>query len=260
MPQPEITVAVPSLNQGKFLHHALESIFSQGINVEVFVVDGGSTDDSIEVIKRWENKLAGWRSHADSGQSAAINEAIAAGTAPYVCWLNSDDFYYPNGLQTLLNTLKGCQNPAVYGNCWNVTQAGRKFLPYITLPFSRRLLANYCFIAQPSTLIRRSAWEEVGGLDESLHMAMDYDLWWKIYLKFGALEYSPKFVSANRTHSETKTQNHLDDHYRESAEVVIKYYGCVPKKWILLKPIMLIFRRMTKMAASMGHRNNTPPH
>src|SRR5215204_1618297 len=80
---PIVTIAVPSYNQGRFLQEALTSIFDQGLPVEVFVADAGSTDCSLNIIKTFESRLAGWRSHADRGQAAAINEGIASGHAPY---------------------------------------------------------------------------------------------------------------------------------------------------------------------------------
>ena len=80
-----ITVAVPSFNQGEYLDDTLTSIFEQNVPVEVFVMDGGSTDTSLDVIRKWEPKLTGWRSRKDNAQAAAINEGIELGTAPYVC-------------------------------------------------------------------------------------------------------------------------------------------------------------------------------
>jgi hypothetical protein len=121
MMEPIVTIAVPSYNQGRFLDDALSSIFSQNVPVEVFVLDGGSSDNSVEVIRKWEHKLAGWRSYADGGQAAAINEGIAQGKAPYVCWLNSDDWFLAGGLVKLLVELQGHTNsPAVYGRAWNL--------------------------------------------------------------------------------------------------------------------------------------------
>ena len=125
MTEPLITVAVPSFNQGQFLDKTLQSIFSQDVPVEVFVLDGGSTDNSVEIIKKWESRITWWRSEPDDGQSAAINEGIAKGKAPYVCWLNSDDYFLPGGLDTLCNALRNDQQkPAVYGKCLAVKPNG----------------------------------------------------------------------------------------------------------------------------------------
>ena len=103
---PVVTIAVPSYNQGSFLQDALTSVFDQGFPVEVFVADAGSTDGSVDVIKTFESRLAGWRSHADRGQATAINEGIARGTAPYVGWLNSDDKLLGGGLKRLVDALE----------------------------------------------------------------------------------------------------------------------------------------------------------
>lgn len=235
---PQITIAVPSYNQGRFLDAALESIFSQNVPVEVFVLDGGSQDDSVEVIRKWEHRLAWWRSEPDKGQAAAVNEGVRMGTAPYVCWLNSDDLFLQNGLLTLLECLKLPEEyPAVYGKAWNITEEGRRKGPYRTGGFNVRHLANRCFVSQPATLICRDAWETVGGLDETLHMAFDYDLWWKLYKKFGPLTYVDEFVAANRRHDATKTTRKRKEHYLEAMQIVRKYYGRVPLKWYLSWPV-----------------------
>lgn len=240
---PLVTIAVPSLNQGRFLDDALASIFQQQVPVEVFVLDGGSTDNSVDVIKKWESRLAGWRSGVDDGQASAINEGIARGTAPFVCWLNSDDLFLPCGLSTLLGELQAsAESPAVYGRSWNLVQKTGKQTPVWVEPFDEKRLALRCIISQPATLIRRSAWDLVGGVDGQLHMAMDYDLWWRLYKQVGALHFLDKFVAVNRDHEATKTKTLRHRHYQEAMAVVHKYHGRVPLKWWLAQPYAVWFK------------------
>lgn len=243
MVEPLVTVAVPSFNQGRFLDDALTSIFQQEVPVEVFVLDGGSSDNSLEVIRKWEHRLAGWRSHTDDGQAAAINEGIAQGRAPYVCWLNSDDWFLPGGLTKLVaESEKYPDVPAVYGRAWNVVQKSGKRYPVWVEPFIERRLALRCIISQPATLIRRAAWESVGGVDGKLHMAMDYDLWWRLFKQVGPLRFLDDFVAVNREHEATKTKTQRRRHYQEAIKVVRKHYGRVPWKWWLAQPYAVWFK------------------
>lgn len=248
---PLITVAVPSFNQGRYLSDALESIFHQGLPVEVFVADGGSTDNSLAIIEKWRDRLAWWRSGPDGGQAAAINEAISHGTAPFVCWLNSDDTYLENGLKILLSFLQSHpEAPFAYGRTWNTDERGSFTKPYWTGKFSEWHMAQRCLISQPATLIRREAWEAVGGLDEDLQLSMDYDLWWKILRRCGPPVFVPEFVATNRVHEQTKTSSQRRRHYAESVAVVRRYTGGVPLKWRLAWPwsVWLKSRRSKQQA------------
>lgn len=254
---PEITVVVPSFNQGQFLDAALDSIFSQNVAVEVFVLDGGSQDCSVKVIRKWEHRLTWWRSRPDNGQVAAINEGVQRGKAPYVCWLNSDDFFLPQGLSILLDCIRSSgEAAAVYGRAWNTTEDGKKKGGYPTGDFNVWHFANRCLISQPATLIRRDAWEAVGGLDERLTMAFDYDLWWRLYKVYGPLVHVDEFVAANRRHDATKTTIKRREHYTEAMQIVRKYYGRVPLKWYVSWPVRVTGWQMLQWAkAKMFHVN-----
>ncbi|CAB1275130.1 glycosyltransferase [Candidatus Nitrosacidococcus tergens] len=237
--KPLITLAVPSYNQGNYLEQALRSIFSQSLPIEVFVLDGGSQDQSISIIKKWEPYLAGWRSYPDQGQTAAINEGIAQGNAPFVGWLNSDDWLLPKGLSTLLRALQSSQfknTPFAYGQSWNFYEKNHTFRPVWVEPFYENRLALRCIISQPATLIRRFAWEEVRGVSEQFQLAMDYDLWWRLFRRFGSPHFIDQFIAVNRVHTETKTNTQPRLHYQEAIKIVRQHYGEVPLKWWFFQP------------------------
>lgn len=244
---PLVTIAVPSFNQGRFLDDALTSIFTQQVPVEVFVMDAGSTDQSVDVIKKWAPHLAGWRSRPDDGQAAAINEGLALASAPFVCWLNSDDWFLPGGLSSLIKAIQAHpKSPAVYGRSWNVVQKTGKRAPVWVEPFDERRLALRCIVSQPATLIHRAAWEAIGGVDSHLHMAMDYDLWWRLFKRFGALQFVDDFVAVNRDHDATKTKTLRRRHYQEATSVVRKYHGRLPLKWRLAQPYAEWFKSLIR--------------
>lgn len=246
--KPIITIAIPSYNQGIYLDKAISSVFEQNLSVEVFVIDGGSTDNSLEIIKKWEPQLSGWYSEKDNGQSSAVNKGIALGSAEYVCWLNSDDWLLPGALVRLLDFLeKNRECPAVYGKVWNYDQkTGRKKSVWVE-PFSRKRLALRCIISQPGTLIRRSVWDRLSGLDESLGMVMDYDFWWRILNRFGPLVFLDEFVAVNRDHGLTKTNSLRKKHYKEAIEIVRRHYGSVPLKWWLYQPYSVWYKSLLQL-------------
>jgi hypothetical protein len=240
---PVVTVAVPSLNQGRFLEAALTSIFAQGIAVEVFVADAGSTDATIDVIQRFAHRLAGWRSQPDAGQAAAINECMALGHAPYVAWLNSDDLYLPGGLSTLVHALASqTAAPAVYGRARNIDADGLALGRVWTEPFNASRLATRCIVSQPASLVRREVWSALDGLDTRLDMAFDYDLWWRISRSYGSLGHVDQEIACNRDHAGTKTRNRRARHYAEALAVVRQHHGRVPLKWWLAWPYAVWWR------------------
>ena len=241
----KVTVAVPSSNQGAFIDQALQSIFDQLVDVEVFVADAGSADGTLDVIRKWEARLAGWRSFPDHGKGAAINESIAKGSAPYVCWIDSDDWLLPGALSRLLDPLERDSRLAMsYGRAWHFQDGTHGTRPVFTRPFSEAWMAQLNIIAQPATLIRRSAWDAVGGVEETLAMAMDYDLWWKLFKRFGAPAYVPEYVAVEREHRGTRAAMNRVLSYREAMSVVRKHHGRVPLKWYLAQPYAVWWRSL----------------
>lgn len=245
MSEPVVTIAIPSLNQSKFLDRAIESVFSQGVEVEVFLMDGGSSDGTLEVIYKWSDMLAGWRSYSDDGQSAAINEGIFKGRAPFVAWLNSDDYFLPGALRSLVSCLQEQSSfPMVYANSLSENQISGSQKKTWVEKFSEDRLAKRCIISQPATLIRRSVWEDVQGLNVNLFMAMDYDLWWRIYRAFGAPFFLDEIVSVNATHPETKTNKYRELHFSESMSVVKLHNGFIPTRWWLAYPYSVLLKAL----------------
>jgi glycosyltransferase involved in cell wall biosynthesis len=179
---PKISVITPSYNQGKFLEQTIRSVLLQGYpNLEYIIIDGGSSDESVNIIKRYEQFLTFWVSERDRGQSHAINKGFARSTGEIMCWLNSDDFYLPGTLLTVAENLTG-KTPAgaVVGHCIQVYEDGRP--PYRgTGQYSglERLLQFWkgYQMHQPSIFWKREVFEKVGYLDESHHYIMDFDYW-----------------------------------------------------------------------------------
>ena len=230
-----VAIVVPNLNQGRFLGAALDSLLSQsGPAVEIAVMDAGSRDESLDVIRRYESRLVYWRSGPDGGQAAAINEGVRRlGAAQYVGWLNADDVLLPGALHRLaahLTAHPACV--AVYGRAHITDGDGRVTGEFPTRPFSRRRLASTSIICQPASLIRRSAWIGIGGLDESLSVSLDYELWWRLS-RTGTLDFVPELVACSRDHESTKTRRQQDRMYAESFQALRRHLGYVPWRWCL---------------------------
>jgi GT2 family glycosyltransferase len=230
-----VAIVVPSLDQERFLAEALDGVFAQtGVELAVAVLDGGSRDDSLAVIRRYEDRLSYWRSAPDRGQAAAINEGITRlRRTDYVGWLNADDVLLPGALRRMgayLDAHRECV--AVYGEAHVIDEVGRVVGRFPTRPFGRRALARTSIICQPGSLIRRSAWEAVGGLDDSLDMCLDYDLWWRLS-KLGPIGFLPELVASSRDHAATKTRGRQDRLYEEAFVVLRRHLGYVPWRWCL---------------------------
>ena len=237
--QTGFTVVTPSHNQAQFLEHTLRSVLEQDVpNVEYMVLDGGSTDGSVDILRRYERQLSFWRSEPDGGQTAAVNWGWQRARGQILAWLNSDDYYYPGALRIVADHF--ARNPAailVYGVCEYVDPDG-KSLGYAGVPFSlRTMIYSRDIVPQPSAFVRREAIELVGGLDESLNYSMDYDFFLRI-AKRSAPIFIPQVLAAATIHPMAKTTKDRDLARQETHRVRLRHASRPGRLVVRLQPLM----------------------
>jgi len=202
--QPKVSIITPSYNQAEFLGSTIRSVLRQDYpNLEYGIVDGGSRDSSIEVIREFEDRLSWWVSETDRGQSQAINKGIARSSGEIIAWLNSDDLYLPNAINEAVSSFERFDADMVFGNAIIINEHGHPLNELVFDEWDVEDLIRFRVICQPAVFMKRKVWEEVNGLDPDLHYLMDHHLWIKIAAKF-SVKYIPSFWAASRYHTEAK--------------------------------------------------------
>jgi glycosyltransferase involved in cell wall biosynthesis len=207
---PVISVVTPSFNQGRYLEDTITSVLDQNYpNLELIVCDGGSTDESIEVIRKYEKHLAWWCSEQDKGQTDAINKGLRRATGQILAYLNSDDFFLPNAFHYVAQAYQAHPEAGLYtGN--GLIVDGRKANPRLYMReigyTYDSMLRGSCYLLQPSTFINRKAWDKAGEFDDTLRFAMDLDYWLRIGRDFDVVLLNEP-LSAWRMHEDIKTAN-----------------------------------------------------
>ena len=258
--QPLVSIITPSFNQSRYIEATIRSVLAQDYpNIEYLIVDGGSNDGTVEIIKKYtlESDGAGaplsknqkqasglrsrsidwWVSEKDKGQTDAINKGFARARGQILAWLNSDDTYEPGAVSAAVKYLQGHPEVGlVYGDCNFINEAGRVIGKFGSAQTDQHLLRQgYVHIPQQTMFFRASLWRQVGPLDPSFYFAMDYDLWTRIAAR-AELKYVPQTWANFRLHTTGKTIV-ADDrcwpemvrvHYRDGGSffsvIVAKYY------------------------------------
>ena len=220
-PALRVSIVTPSYNQARFLEQTMRSVLDSAYPaLEYFVMDGGSTDASVEIIKKYEQRLAGWVSEKDKGQADAINKGLRQATGAIVAWLNSDDYYLPGAIQRAVRAFE--ENPQaglVYGNVLSVDADSQPFNLQVFQPFDLLDLMSFRIISQPAVFIRQSVLMQAGLLDPSFHCLLDHHLWLRM-LRLAPSVYLPETLAAARYHPEAKNLARTADFGREAFRVV----------------------------------------
>lgn len=203
---PLVTIVTPSFNQADFLERTILSVLNQDYpNIEYIVIDGGSTDGSVDIIKKYEDRIAFWISEPDNGQSQAINKGFKKATGEIFNWLNSDDLLMPSATTIAVHYLgKHPDCGMVYGDRLIVDE-NDNVLACVELPYFRRCFYRFGrFLPQETGFFRRDLWNRVNGLDENLHISMDRDLWLK-FMKISRIYHIPFVMGSWRQHASAKS-------------------------------------------------------
>ena len=205
MTDPLVSIITPSYNQARFLEATLQSVLRQDYpNIEYIVVDGASTDGSLEIIKNYADRLAWWVSEPDNGQGDAINKGFRRATGEIVAWLNSDDLYLPGAVKEAVETFQA--HPAaglVFGDAVSADAEGRLLNHFPTGDLELAALLRFQIICQPSAFMRRTVLEKVNYLDPSYHFFLDHQLWIRM-AREAEIVYRERTWAVSRYHAEAK--------------------------------------------------------
>ena len=225
--KPLVSIITPSYNQGKFIRETIESVLSQDYdNFEYIIIDGGSTDNTADIVKDYENRLT-FIMEQDNGQSNAINKGFIMAKGEIVAWLNSDDLYEPHCISRAVKEFEeNAKLALLYGEGYIIDENSNKIRIFEhTQEFDYWKLVNFWdYIMQPTAFFKKTYLQKVGYLDEQLHYCMDWDLWIKL-AAVGEVKYIPDLLACSREYADTKTNTGGDKRLEEIVCLLQKYSG-----------------------------------
>ena len=235
-----VSVITPSFNQGYFIRETIESVLKQDYpNLEHIVMDGGSTDGTLQILQEFSQSDPRFRfvSEHDRGQSHAINKGLAMARGEIIGWLNSDDTYQPDAIRKAVDAFN--QQPGwavVHGKCLVIDEKSQVISALHVTPVNFQKLFDGCFICQPAAFIRKSVFQEMGGVDESLNFCMDYDLWIRIS-KQHTFGYLDEYLASARRHPTSKSVAQWGSvGIPEVLNTIEKHYGRLSQMWAAFAP------------------------
>lgn len=228
---PRITVITPSFNQAPFIAQCIDSVLDQNYpNLQYLVVDGGSTDDTLDILRNYRDRIV-WKSERDRGQSDAVNKGLRAAEGEIIGWLNSDDYYLPDCLQRIAQCFAANPNAAmVYGRALMVDRDGDTIREYPTFKLHRDDLRRKCYVCQPTVFVRRSVLEEVGLLNDALDICLDYE-WWLRISRSHEMAFCDHILAASRHYDTTKTATRRLRALVEAGYLMRQHFGAAFWRW-----------------------------
>ncbi len=232
MSDPLVSIVTPTLNSQQYLAETIDSILSQNYPaIEYIVVDGGSTDSTLDILARYPGRLR-LISGRDKGPSDAIYKGLQQARGEIVAWLNADDTFLPGAVRTAVDYLTAHPDTdVVYGEGWWIDEAGKVISRYPTLAWDPSVLERDCFICQPAAFLRATAYRRCP-LDPDINLPFDYDLWIRMARLGMRVDSIPDYLANSRMHSGAKTLRERDLVFQASMDLLQRHYGYVPFSWI----------------------------
>lgn len=228
--KPLFSIVIPSFNQGKFIEQAITSVLGQGYpNIELIVIDGGSNDQTLDILKKYDESINYYVSEPDNGQAHAINKGFRLAKGEILAWLNSDDMYLPCTFLKVARLFRVSREPKLlYGGCLHFQEGKTSAYGYLPLDFDADKLTYNDYIVQPSTFWSRALWETVGELNETYNYVLDWD-WFIRASKICQFIPVQDYLSIYRIHENHKTGTGGIKRIEELLKIIESY---ADKEWI----------------------------
>ncbi len=229
-----VSIVTPSYQQGRFLRACIESVLHQDYpHVEYRVMDGGSTDESVSILKSYGTRFP-WQSQPDGGQTSAINAGLAQAKGSILAYLNSDDVLQPSAISKMVEAFNHFPSAdLIYGQADYIDEEGRVTQPYTTHPHDQELLKGLCYICQPAAFWTRRAWERYGEFDASFNFAMDYEYWQRLSAGNAFIHHIPEKIAASRDYATTKTRGQRQKVFDDIFATQRKHWNHIHLNWWL---------------------------